>query len=190
MVGEEQRPLPRDVELSERIRQVRLEFIEQPEEAGAAWKQGYEVGSGPGGRRVTERVPIAACVDCGRWAEDPTRDVFDNPMPDHEFSNEAQKQALCVECLNEKLEELAEEETVRLLESKLGLSEQDRQVLRSFTEAIFTDPEKILKVEKTENRVTSLEKTVGYLWVALGITGGLIGVLLAAVIGIALALAS
>jgi len=58
------------------------------------------------------------------------------------------------------------------LERKLGLSEKDRNALKTFIETIFTDPEKILKLERLNSRVENLERDLGFWkWVA-GISAG------------------
>jgi hypothetical protein len=117
------------------------------------------------------QIPIALCVRCEQ--RDPEED----------------REIVCKECLFAGLNEALEGEMLRVLESKLGLAERDRDALRSFIETVFTDPKKILQVKDLDNRVRELEKQNGRLWTALGIEGGLLAVLIAAFIGIALALA-
>jgi hypothetical protein len=143
-----------------------------------------------GGGRLADRTTLASCVRCGRLMEDPTRDVFGQPMPEHLFDSEEEKDAVCSDCLGKAVGEALEEDLLLLLEDKLGLAERHREALKSFIETIFTDPQKILQVKDLDNRVRELEKQNGRLWLALGIEGGLLAVLIASVVAIALALAS
>ena len=70
------------------------------------------------------------------------------------------------------------------------MAEKHRDALKLFIETIFTDPQKILQMQDLNNRVSDLEKQTGRLWVALGIAAGLVAISIAAVVAIALALAS
>jgi type IV secretory pathway component VirB8 len=74
-----------------------------------------------------------------------------------------------------------------VLEDKLGLAELHRDALDSFIETIFTDPQKILQVQDLDNRVRNLEKQTNRLWIAVGIAGGLLAVLITSVAAMALA---
>ena len=74
-----------------------------------------------------------------------------------------------------------------VFEDKLGLAELHRDALESFIETIFTDPQKILQVQDLDNRVRSLEKQTNRLWIAVGIAGGLLAVLIPSVAAMALA---
>jgi hypothetical protein len=134
------------------------------------------------------QIPIALCVRCEmRYTEDPNKDAYGIPIHDYP---EDDLEVVCRDCQSAALSETLEEEMLRVLESKLGLAERDRDALRSFIETVFTDPKKILQVKDLDNRVRELEKHNGRLWAALGIEGGLLAALLAAVVAIALALAS
>lgn len=129
------------------------------------------------------RTPIAECVRCGSWAEDPTRSVYGEIVPDHEFSPEENRDPVCFLCLGREERERQETEVLELLESKLGLAEKDREALRLFIETIFTDPAKILQVQDVDNRVRSLERQNVIMW-------GIVGVLVAAVIALTALLVS
>jgi hypothetical protein len=134
------------------------------------------------------QIPIALCVRCERrYTEDPNKDAWGIPM--HE-DPEDDLEVVCKDCRSAALSEALEEEMLLVLEEKLGLAELHRDALKSFIETIFTDPQKILQVKDLDNRVRELEKQNGRLWAALGIEGGLLAALLAAVVAIALALAS
>jgi hypothetical protein len=122
-----------------------------------------------------------------RYTEDPNKDAYGISIHDYP---EDDREIVCDDCRSAALSEALEEEMLRVLESKLGLAERDRDALRSFIETIFTDPKKILQVKDLDNRVRELEKHNGRLWTALAIEGGLLAVLIASVVAIALALAS
>jgi hypothetical protein len=135
-----------------------------------------------------DQTPIAVCVRCGlRYTHDLNRGPAGDPM--HE-DPEDDLEVVCADCQSAALDEALEEHMLRVLEDKLGLAEQHRDALRSFIETIFTDPQKILQVKDLDNRVRELEKHNGRLWTALAIEGGLLAVLIASVVAIALALAS
>jgi hypothetical protein len=98
-------------------------------------------------------------------------------------------EVVCKDCRSAVLSEALEGEMLRVLESKLGLAERDRDALKALIETIFTDPKKILQVKDLDNRVRELEKQNGRFWTLLQLAYGLLGVLVASVVGIALALA-
>jgi len=108
-------------------------------------------------------------------AEDPTRDVDGQPIPEEAILFEELREPVCDTCI----EANRDAEIVAILEGKLGLSEKDRDALRSFIETVFTDPAKILQVKDLDNRVRSLERQNNIMW-------GLVGVLVAAVIALAI----
>lgn len=142
------------------------------------------------GHLRADQTPVALCVRCGGLAEDPTRDIYGLILLEHHFDSEEDKEPVGERCRDEEWDRALEEVVVQLLERKLGLSERDRDALRSFVETVFTDPRKILQVKDLDNRVRDLENQTGRLWVALGIAAGLVAVLIASVVAIALALAS
>ena len=140
-----------------------------------------------GGGLLSSQMSVAPCVRCGRYMEDPNRDswglpVYENPEDDLEV--------VCDDCQSAALSEALEEEMLLVLEDKLGLAELQRDALKSFIEALFTDPQKLLLAQDLDNRVRSLEKQIHRLWIALGIAGGLLTVLITSVVVMALALAS
>src|SRR5918994_5049692 len=97
------------------------------------------------------QIPIALCVRCEmRYTEDPNKDAYGIPIHD---DPEEDREIVCKECLFAGLNEALEGEMLRVLESKLGLAERDRDALRSFIETVFTDPKKILQVKDLDNRV-------------------------------------
>jgi hypothetical protein len=135
-----------------------------------------------------DQILIALCVRCGRrYTENPNRDAAGEPM--HQ-DPEDDHEAVCKACLRKGSGEALEADFLFLMESKLGLEERHREALRSFIETVFTDPQKILQIKDLDKRVRELEKQNGRLWVALGITAGLVAISIAAVVAIALALAS
>ena len=97
---------------------------------------------------------------------------------------------MCDDCQSAALSEALEEEMLLVLEDKLGPAELQRDALKSFKETLFTDPQKLLLAQDLDNRVRSLEKQIPRLWIALGIAGGLLTVLITSVVVMALALAS
>jgi hypothetical protein len=108
------------------------------------------------------QIPIALCVRCERrYTEDPNKDAYGLPMND---DPEDDLEVVCRDCRSAALSEALEGEMLRVLESKLGLAERDRDALRSFIETIFTDPKKILQVKDLDNRVRELEKQTNLLW--------------------------
>jgi hypothetical protein len=116
-------------------------------------------------------VLLTRCRRCGRFTEDMTVDIYGGPMPDHMLS-EDDRNPLCQHCMKEDLGRALEDDTLATLERKLGLAERHRDALRAFIEMIFTDPEKILKLERLSNRVSGLEKDLSiWKWVA-GISAG------------------
>jgi len=126
-----------------------------------------------------EHTPVAPCVRCGAFAEDPLRKLdHEWYISAHMFSEE-DKHAICFGCQEKEEREQQETEILELLESKLGLAEKHRDALRSFIETVFTDPQKILKVQDLDNRVRSLETQNNVMW-------GIVGVLVAAVIALAI----
>jgi hypothetical protein len=133
------------------------------------------------------QIPIALCVRCEmRYTEDPNKDAFGIPIHDYP---EDDLEVVCRDCQSAALSEALEEEMLRVLESKLGLAERDRDALRSFIETVFTDPKKILQVQDLDNRVRELEKQNGRFWTAVQLAYGLLAVLITAVLAIAVALA-
>lgn len=134
-----------------------------------------------------DQTPIANCVRCGRYTEDPNRDAVGEPM--HQ-DPEDDLEPRCEDCAKEAFGEALEKDLLDFLERRLGLEERHRDALRSFIETIFTDPQKILQVKDLDYRVRELEKQNGLFRWVLGIEGGLIAVLIASVIALALALAS
>jgi len=134
-----------------------------------------------------DQTPIAICVRCGlHYTEDPNRDSVGEPM--HE-DPEDDLEVVCDDCSEAALGAALREDVVEILDETLGLGEVDRRAIRAFIETIFTDPKKVLQVKDLDNRVRELEKQNNRLWIAVGIEGGLLGVLIAGFIGIALALA-
>ena len=97
-------------------------------------------------------------------------------------------EVVCDDCQSAALSEALQEEMLFVLEEKLGLAEVHRDALKSFIETIFTDPQKILRVQDLDNRVRELEKQTNRLWIAMGIAGGLLAVLITSVVAMALAL--
>ena len=138
-----------------------------------------------GGGLLSYQTSAAPCVRCGRYTEDPNRDSWG--LPRHE-DQEDDLEVVCHGCQSVAHIEALEEEMLPVLEDKLGLAELHRDTLKSFIEIIFTDPQKILQVQDLDNRVRSLEKQTNRLWIAVGIGGGLLAVLITSVVAIALAL--
>ncbi len=135
---------------------------------------------------------IKPCVRCGRYTEDPTTDLYGNPLPDHHFYSEEDKLAVCIRCLKEDFGAALKEDTLQLLDETLGLAETDRGAIKAFIETIFTDPKKILKVQDLDNRVVGLERQIGsvekqisLMWTVIG---GLVIVLLGVVVTLVVAL--
>lgn len=124
-------------------------------------------------------TPVAPCVRCGTLAIDPVRDLDHERYVDAHLLSEEEQQAVCESCIEAE----KDARVVALLESKLGLSEKDRDALRSFIETVFTDPAKILQVKDLDNRVRSLERQNVIMW-------GIVGVLVAAVIALTALLVS
>jgi hypothetical protein len=119
-------------------------------------------------------TPVALCANCERrYALDPTRHLLDGePIANHFFESEEARKPVCDECRSEAFGEALQETMMEVLEEKLGLAEKDRDALRTFIQTIFTDPEKILKLERVNNRLESLEREVStWKWVS-GITAG------------------
>jgi hypothetical protein len=162
-----------------KLNQGHFRNVERPEE----WVMIEDPG---GGGLMSDQTPVAPCVRCGRYIEDPNRDSVGLPMHEDPEDN---LEVMCDDCQSAALSEALQEEMLLVLEDKLGLAERHRDALKSFIETIFTDPKKILQVQDLDSRVRELEKQNSRLWLALGIEGGLLGVLIAAFIGIALALA-
>ena len=92
-------------------------------------------------------------------------------MPDHMLSEE-DRNPRCQHCMKEDFGRALEEDIVATFERELGLAERHRDALRALIEAIFTDPEKILKLEQLSTRVSCLERDLSiWKWVA-GISAG------------------
>ena len=137
-----------------------------------------------GGGLLSYRTSVTPCVRCGRYTEDPNRDGWGIPM--HE-DPEVNLEVVCDDCLSAALSEALEQEMLLVLDDKFGLAELQRDALKSFIETVFTDPQKILRVQDLDNRVRSLEKQTNRLWIAVGIAGGLLAVLITSVVAMALA---
>jgi hypothetical protein len=122
---------------------------------------------GPGANSIL----IVPCVRCGRLTEDRTVDSYGDPMPDH-MLDESDRNPLCEHCQREDFDHALEEDLLDFLESRLGLAEKHRDALKAIIETIFTDPDKILKLERLSDRVVGLERELGiWKWVA-GISAG------------------
>ena len=135
-----------------------------------------------------DQIPIALCVRCERrYTEDPNRDAVGKPMHQDPEDN---LEPRCEDCATEAFGEAFEKDLLDFFEYKLGLTEKHRDALKSFIETIFTDPQKILQVKDLDYRVRELEKQNGFFRWVLGIEGGLIAVLIASVVALALELAS
>ena len=114
---------------------------------------------------------IVPCVRCGRLTEDRAVGIYGDPMPDH-MLDESDRNPLCEHCQEEKFGHALEEDLLDFLESRLGLAEKHRDALKAFIETIFTDPAKIMKLERLNDRVAGLERELGiWKWVA-GISAG------------------
>jgi hypothetical protein len=171
-----------------RLGEVRgFEFIDAEGLKSRAFKAGVEkwnmfVG-GPGQRLLIDQTPVGLCANCGGLAKDHTRDSWGLQKPEYYFFSEEEKELVCQRCLDE--EERGETETagLELVERKLGLSEKDRDALKSFIETVFSDPKKILKMQELENRVSGLERQIIALWIALGVVGALLSIVAAIAIG-------
>lgn len=169
-------------------RPLRLEEVEFEYLKIDLWAVSQSSGRGNEFGVVTSLVP---CADCGGPAEDGTKNLQGETMPSVKNSVELfGDEPFCDQCIMEDQAQELEGDVLALLETKPGLGEEDRLALKSVVQTIFTDPAKILRVERTENRVSALEGQIKTFWVVLGIAAGLIAVLIAAVIAIALALAS
>jgi hypothetical protein len=135
-----------------------------------------------GGGFLSCQTAVAPCVRCGRYTEDPNRDSWGlSVLEDWEDDLEV----VCDDCQRAALSDALEEELSLVLESKLGLTELHRDALKSFIETIFTDPQKDLLAQDLDNRVRSLEKQIRRLWIAVGIVGGLLAVLIISVVALA-----
>jgi hypothetical protein len=100
---------------------------------------------------------------------------------------EDELKVVCDDCQSAALSETLQEEMLLVLEDKLGLAELHREALESFIETHFTDPQKIPQMQNLDNRVVSVEKQTNSVWIAVGIAGGLLAVLITSVVAIALA---
>jgi hypothetical protein len=121
-----------------------------------------------------DQTPIASCVRCGRYTDDPNRDIAGKPMNENP---EDDREAVCMTCLREGVSAALREEVVEIIDETLGLGEVDRKAIRAFIETIFTDPQKILQVQDLHNRVRELEKQTNYLWMAF--MGAILALLIA-----------
>ncbi len=110
------------------------------------------------------QTPLATCVRCGRYMDDPNRDPAGEPMHEHP---EDDVEAVCMPCLEAALDEALRAGMVETIEATLGLGETDRQAIKAFIETIFTDPRKILRVQDLDNRVRHLEEQNKLLWTVL-----------------------
>jgi hypothetical protein len=66
----------------------------------------------------------------------------------------------------------------------------DRAALKKVVKLVVTEPDKVLELKDLGNKVRALEKQNNFFRWVLGIEGGLIAVLIASVIALALAVAS
>jgi hypothetical protein len=141
------------------------------------------------GDLLESQTPIILCSQCGEsYAEDETRDSQGRKRSEESLSADPPSPPKCWGCVLDGLSEDYRADMLAMLEEKLGLAEKHRDALKLFIETTFTDPEKILKLERINNRVESLEREVStWKWVS-GITAGIaISALILAVTALAAA---
>jgi hypothetical protein len=131
-----------------------------------------------------DQIPITHCIRCGCYMDDPTRDALGEPMPDHFFGSEEDREAVCTNCRLSDLGATLHEEIVEIIDETLGGGEVDPKAIRGFIETVFTDPKKILKVQELENRVSGLERQNTALWVAFTAVLALLAILIAVFIAV------
>jgi hypothetical protein len=132
---------------------------------------------------------IASCVRCGRYTYDQTRDHYVDPMFDGLFEEDV-LEVVCDDCREQERTDRFRRDIENVIDERLDLSEEDRTSLKKVVELVVTEPDKVLALKDLGNKVRELEKQTGRLWTALAIEGGLLAVLIASVVAIALALAS
>jgi hypothetical protein len=134
-----------------------------------------------------DQTPIALCVRCElRYTEDPNRDAWGLPM--HE-DPEDDLEVVCSDCHEEAFTDILKRGMEEILDERLDFDEEDRAALKKVVELVVTEPEKVLELKDLGNKVRDLEKQNGRLWIALGIEGGLLAVLITSVLAIAIAIA-
>ena len=133
--------------------------------------------------RWGDQTPIANCVRCGRYTEDLNKDAFGEPMhqdPEDDYEN------VCSDCLLRDFTESLNE----IIDERVDMGSGDRAALKKVVELVVHEPEKVLELKDLGNTVRELEKQNSFFRWVLGIEGGMIAVLIASVVALALVLAS
>lgn len=116
---------------------------------------------------LPDHKPVAPCVKCGRFTSDPTRISEVEIRPNHHFSSEEEKEAVCEQCRTQEIEEASEKGTLKTIEDKLGIAEKDRDNMRALVRSIVTGQDKILQVKELNLEVKQLEKQITRMWTLL-----------------------
>jgi hypothetical protein len=130
-----------------------------------------------------DQTPIAVCIRCGRYMRDPNRDSAGDPKPEDPDDD---RELVCLDCLEEAIVDNLKRVMEEVIDERLDLGEEDRASLKKVVELVVTEPQKVLELKDLGNKVRALEEWNGFLWRVLVFEGALLGVLLAAVVAIAL----
>ncbi len=101
--------------------------------------------------------------------------MHENPEDDRE--------AVCFDCLWTAYTDARKGAIEGIIDERLDLSEKDRESLKKVVELVITEPDKVLELKDVGNRTSSLERQINVMW-------GIVGVLVAAVITLAIAAAA
>lgn len=100
------------------------------------------------------QTPIASCARCGRYTNDSSRDFAGMPL--HENPEDVDE-VVCSTYLNEALRKAEEQNTLALLEEKLGLTEENKKTLQALM-SIIDNPDRVMMVARVQGRVDELER--------------------------------
>jgi hypothetical protein len=130
-----------------------------------------------------EETPIdtcVRCVRCGRYTEDFNRDGFGDPVHRDPADD---RENVCSDCAGTAFIEGLK----ATIDEQIDFSDEDRAALKKVVELVVHEPDKVLELKDLGNKVRGLEKQNNFFRWVLGIEGGLIAVLIASVIALALA---
>lgn len=115
------------------------------------------------GTYIGEQTPLVVCSQCEHhYARDSERDLFGYyapPPKDYSLvgDEDEDKGPLCKHCLEQNLTDALDEQTLDLLERKLGLNEGNYAALNSVLRLV-EDPDKLVQIVQVHSRVDELER--------------------------------
>lgn len=111
------------------------------------------------GTYVGEQTSLIICSQCeSRYTTDLERDLFGYYMPHpKDFLGIEDREPLCSHCIEQGLTEALDNQTLDLLERKLGLNEGNYKALNAVIELV-DNPDRMYQVVNVHERVNELER--------------------------------